>query len=147
MQVVAFALEERMLLDVKHNIQVTRRTAELSNFAGAAKADTSSVLDSGRDFSVDAALAEQPAFAFTLRAGIGDHAARALARGTGAGDAEEPLLVANLAAAIAGAARRRPFAGSGSRAPAVLTGFMAADGDARLGSEVRFFEFECQIFA
>ena len=104
MQVVAFTGEERMLLHVQHDVQISRRAAELADFACTGKADTRSVFHSCGNLGVDGALAQNAAFAFALRAGIGDHAARALARGTGARDAEESLLVANLAAAVAGAA-------------------------------------------
>src|ERR1700719_2151195 len=104
MQVVAFALEERMLLDVKHHIQIARGTAELAHFARASKADASPVFHSGGNLRVDAALAKQSALAFAFRARISDDVTGSLAGRTRPRDAEESLLVANLATAIARAA-------------------------------------------
>src|SRR5262249_2078274 len=42
---------------------------------------------------------------------------------------------------------RWSFAGSRSGAMALLAGFVAADGDSRLGAEERLFEFEREVFA
>ena len=103
-QVVAFAREEGMLLHVQHDIQIACGAAELADFAGTGKANAGSVFDAGRNFGVDGALAQNAAFAFALRAGIGDDAAGALAGGAGARDAEKSLLVADLAASVTGAA-------------------------------------------
>ena len=57
MQVVAFALKERMLLDVQDDVQIPRWTTELSDLAGSGKADASSIFNAGRNFGLDAALA------------------------------------------------------------------------------------------
>src|SRR5579864_4534198 len=147
MQVIAFAFEERMLLHVKHDIQITRGTTELTDLPPAAKADASPVFNSGRNLRVDSTLAKQSALAFALRARISDDVAGSLARGTRARDAEESLLVANLPAAIAGAAGRRPFAGSSSRPATFFTSFVAANSDLRFGAEVCFLELKRQVFA
>src|SRR4029077_10290874 len=140
MQVVAFALEERMLLHVKHDIQITRGTTELTALAPTAKADASPVFNSGRNLRVDGTLAKHSALAFALRARISNDVAGSLARGTRARDAEEPLLVANLPAAITGAAGRRSFTGSSSRPAAFFTSFVASNSDPRFGAEVCFLE-------
>src|SRR4029077_8957552 len=96
---------------------------------------------------VDGALAKQSALPFALRARISDDVAGSLARGTGPRDAEEPLLVPNLPAAIAGAAARRPFAGSSSRPSAFFTSCVASNRDARFSAEVCLLELKGQIFA
>ena len=146
-QVVAFAREEGMLLHVQHDIQISGRTAEGADFSRAGKANSRSVFHARGNFGVYGALAKNAAFAFALRAGIGDDAARALASGTGASDAEESLLVANLAAAVAGAASRRPLARRRTGAAAVFASFVAANRDLRLRAEECLLELEGQVFA
>ena len=106
-QVVAFAREEGMLFHVQHHVQISGGAAEGAHFACAGKAYSRSVLHARGNFGVYSALAKNPAFAFALRARIGDDAAGSLAGGTGASDAEESLLIADLAAAGAGAASGR----------------------------------------
>ena len=101
----------------------------------------------GGNLGVDRALTQNASFALALRARIGDHAAGALARRTGAGNAEESLLIANLAASRAGAAGGWTFARRRAGAVAFLAGLVAADRDASLFPEERFFEFEREIFA
>ena len=79
-------------------------------FAKSREADAGAVFDAGGNFRVDRPLPQNPAFAFALGAGIGDHAAGALTGGTGARNAEKSLLVANLSAPVAGTAGYRRFA-------------------------------------
>ena len=146
-QVVAFARKERMLLHMQHDVKISRRTAELSNFARAGESDARSVFYARRNLGVNRALAQDAPFAFALRARIGNHAARALACRTGARNAEESLLVSHLPATIARPAGGRAFAGSGSGSAAFLTSLVTANGDARLGAEECFLELERQIFA
>ena len=110
-QIVALALEEGMLLHVQDDVEIARRATVKTAFAVSGEANAGAIFDAGGNFRIHRPLAQHPAFAFALGAGIGDHAARALAGGTGARDAEEALLVANLAAAIAGTAGDRSFAG------------------------------------
>jgi hypothetical protein len=63
MQVVAFALEHRMRLDVDFHVQVARRPAIGARFAVAGRADAHAVVDTDRDLhfqrlvALDAALA------------------------------------------------------------------------------------------
>src|ERR1700681_1546483 len=136
-----------MLLHVQHYVQISGRAAEGADFARAGKANSRSVFDAGGNLGVYGALAKNAAFAFAFRAGIGDDAACALAGGAGASDAEESLLIADLAASVAGAAscwslaRRRPGTA------AVFASFMTAHRDLRLGAEEGLLELEGQIFA
>jgi hypothetical protein len=88
-----------MLFYMQHNVQIAGGASELPNLATARKSDARSVFDSRWNFSVNSALAQNATFAFALRAGIGNHAACALARRAGSSDAEEALLVADLTAA------------------------------------------------
>ena len=105
MQVIALAHEVRMLFNVENYVQIAGRATELPHFAGSPEADACSIFDAGRNFCVDRALAQNASFALALRAGIGDDAAGSLAGGAGAGDAEESLLIPDLAASVARAAR------------------------------------------
>src|SRR5580698_6007466 len=98
-----------MFLHVQHDVQISRRPPELSDLARARKADSRPVLNSRGNFRVDRALPEYAPLASTLRARIGNHAARPLARGTSAGNAEKSLLISHLPTSRAGTAIRRPL--------------------------------------
>ena len=114
MQVVALALKEGMLLHVQDDVEVARRAPEQPAFAVSGEADAGAVFHAGGNLRVHRALPQHAAFAFALGAGIGDHAARSLAGRTGARNAEESLLVANLAPALAGTAGDRRLARRGA---------------------------------
>jgi len=146
-QIGAFALEKRMLLHMQNHIQIAGGPAECAGFPESGKTDAGAVFDAGGNLRVDGLVVKDASFTFAFGAGIGDDAARALTSGTGAGHAEESLLVANLAASAARAAGGRSFAGRGAVALAVLTDFVAAHRDLRFLAEDRFFEFEGYVFA
>ena len=111
-QIIPFPLEERMLLNMEHNVKVAGRAAEVASFAQAAIADASSVFDPSRNLGLNLSFFQDPALAPALRTRIRDYAAGTLTRSAGAGDAEETLLVANLAATTAATACNGSFAGS-----------------------------------
>src|SRR5271165_5256206 len=136
-----------MLFYVQDDIQVACRPAKLTDFASACETDAGPVLHPRRNIGVNRALAQNAAFALALRAGIGNHAARTLARRTGASNAEESLLVANLAAPRARAAGHRALAWSCAGAVAFLASLVAADCNTSLFAEKGFFEFEREILA
>ena len=104
MQVVAVAFEEGMFFHMQYDVEVAGRSAMGARFSKPGEADAGSVFHTGRNFCVDGSLTQHAAFAFALCAGIGDHTAHALTCRTGAGHAEESLLVAHLAAPAARAA-------------------------------------------
>src|SRR5882672_12691311 len=114
MKIVAFAFEEGMLFDVKNNVQVAGRPAKGAGFTESGEANASAVLDPRGNFGFDRPFTHQASLALALRTGISDDTARPLARGASAGDAEESLLIAHLAAAIAGTALYRRFARRGA---------------------------------
>ena len=95
-----------------------------------------------RHLGFDHPLAQQAAFAFTLRAGIGDYAARALASWAGSSDAEEALLIPHLTAPIARPAGDRSFAGRRTIPAARVAGLMAANIHLLIGAEDRLVKFE-----
>src|SRR5439155_2133301 len=103
-QVVALALEKRVIFDVQHNVQVADRATELSDFARPGETDSRSVFHPGGNLRVHRALSQDASFSLALRARIGNHAACALAGRTRTSNAEKSLLVANLATAAARAA-------------------------------------------
>ena len=99
--IVALALKKCVLFDVQDDIQIAGWAAECSGLPESSEADASAIFDSGGHFGLDLALAQQTAFAFALRARIGDDAARALASWAGSSNAEEALLIPDLASPIA----------------------------------------------
>jgi hypothetical protein len=145
--VVTLAFKEGVLFDVQNDIQIAGRAPERSSFPESREADARAVFDSGGHFGLDLALAQQTAFAFALRTRIGDDAARTLAGGAGASNAEKALLIADLAPPVARAASDRSLAGGGARAAAGIASLMAANVDALFRAEHRFIKFEMQIFA
>src|ERR1700724_359253 len=146
-QVVALALKEGVLLDVQDNVQIARRPSEGARFAQAGETNSRAVLHSRGHLGFDHPLAQQAAFAFTFRAGIGDYAARALASWAGSSDAEEALLIPHLTAPIARPAGDRSFAGRRTIPAARVAGLMAAHTHLLIGAENRLLKFEMQIFA
>ena len=116
-------------------------------FSVAGEADAGAIFHAGGNFCVHRSLPQHPAFAFALGAGIGDHAAGALAGGTGARNAEETLLVADLSAAIAGTAGDGRFAWGRTRTSALFAGFVSPHRDFGFGAEDRVLEFHVDIFA
>jgi hypothetical protein len=146
MQIVAFARKERVILDVQDDIQVAGRASELANLASPGKTDAGPVFHPGRNLRINRTLAKNATFALALGAWIGDDAARTLARGAGASDAEESLLVTNLAAPITRMACARTFSGSRAGTVAVLASFVAPNGHAGFGAEEGLLEFEVEIF-
>jgi len=146
-QVVALALKESMFFDVQYNIQIARRPAERARFAESAETNARAVLHSRRHLGFHHTFAQQAAFAFALRAWLGDYAARALAGWAGASNAEEPLLIPHLPSAIARPAGDRSLTGRCAVSAARVAGLMAAHADLLLGAKDGLVEFEMQVFA
>jgi hypothetical protein len=132
---------------VQDNIQIAGLPSKRARFAQTAEANSRAVLHSRGHLGFDHALAQQAAFAFTLRTWIGDYAARALAGWAGSSDAEEALLIPHLTAPIARPATDRSLAGRRTVPAASVAGLMAADIHFLIGAEDRFVKFEMQVFA
>ncbi len=147
MQIVAFALEKRVLFDVQHDIQIARRPAMSSSFPQPRKTDSSAIFNSGGHLGVDCSLSQHATFALALGARIGNHAARALTCGASTRHAEEPLLVANLPASSAGPARDRRFAGCRAVAVAVFASGVVPNRNLGFRAEHRLFKFQRDILA
>ena len=146
-QIVAFALEERMLFDVENDVKISRGTSEIAGFSQAGIANAGTVFHAGRNFGFHCALTQHATFSFAFWTRIGDDLATSLTSGASACDAEETLLVTDLATSSASATGDGSFAGSSTRAVAVFAGFVASHSDLRLGAERGLFELQRQIFA
>ncbi len=145
MQVVAFALEKRMLFDVQYDVEVAGRPSMSACFAEAGKTDSSSVFNTGWDLRIDGSLTQHTALAFALAARISDYAACALTGGAGASHTEKPLLIAYLAAASAGTAGDGGLAWGCAGATAFLAGLVAAHRDSCFRAEDGLLEFQRDI--
>jgi hypothetical protein len=146
MEVITLARKKRVILHVKDNVEVTCRPAKLADFSRSRETDAGSVFDSGGNFGVHDPLAQNSAFALTLRAGIGDHASRALACGASTSDAEETLLIPDLSAPLAGTAGSGTFSGGRTRTLTILAGLVAAHRHFLFHAEESFLKFEREVF-
>ena len=111
-ELVALAREEGVLAHVEDDVEIARRAAGQAPFALAGDAHLRALVDAGRDAHLERPLLGHAALA---RAGLAralDDLALAAALGAGAGDREEALLVAQLAAPLAGGALGPPDPGS-----------------------------------
>ena len=79
MQVFAVAFEERVLLDVQHDIEIAGRAAEDAGFAFVGVQNARAFIDAGGNFRGDGAIARDASLAAALRAGIDDQLAGAAA--------------------------------------------------------------------
>ena len=106
-QVVAVALEERVLLHVDDDVEIAGRAAARAGFAFAAEAQALAGGDAGGDADGELLLLLHASRAAARRARLGDDRAGAAALAARARDGEEALLIAKLPAALALRARRR----------------------------------------
>ena len=119
-EVVAVALEERMVLHVDDDVEVARRTARASGFAFAGQTQPLAGGDAGRNAHRELALLLHAAGALAGRARLRDDRSGAAALTARARDGEEALLIAKLAAALALRTGRRLRAGRRAGAAAGL---------------------------
>src|SRR5476649_2370823 len=151
MQVVAFALEHGVRLDVDFHIQIARRAAIGTRFAVAGRTDAHAVVDADRDLHFQRLVALDATGAAARCARIGDDLAGAVAFRAGLLDAEEALLHAHLAVAAAGraGARRGARLGAGAVAGVALVPGRHADGrvEAVGGLLQRDFQVVAQVGA
>src|ERR1019366_5256499 len=146
-QVLAFALEERMLLGMQYYVEIAGRSAIKAGLALARVQHARPFLNSRGDFYRDRALARNAALASALRAGIDDQFARTLAGAAGARDGEEALLITHLPAPGAGGAGDGHFARSHA-ASFALVAFLQPPHLYLLGDPKRgFLELQAEIFA
>ena len=116
-QIVAVALEERVLLHVNDDVEIAGGAALRAAFAFAVEAHALPGGNAGGNLHRQLALLLDEPGAAAGHARLGDDLARAPALPAGAGDREEPLLIAQLpgAAALRAGRRRRARAPRPSR--------------------------------
>jgi hypothetical protein len=146
-QIVTFTFEERMFFDVQNDVQVARRATVKTTFSVAGESNAGTVFHAGWNFCVDCALAQYAAFTFALHAGVGNDTPGALARGASTRNAEESLLVADLASSIAGTAGDRSFPWRCARTFTFLTTLVSPHCDLSVGAEDCVFELHVDVFA
>jgi hypothetical protein len=144
-QVVAFALEKRMFLNVQYDVEVARRATMCARFSQSGETYARSVFHTGWDLRIYRPLTQHAAFAFALGTRISNHAAGALTGWTSTGHAEESLLIAHLAAASTRPAGDGSFACGRTRAAAILAGLVAADRNVGFRAEDGFLELQRDI--
>ena len=146
-QVLAFAFKEGMLLYVEHYINVTRWSSVRASFTSSGEQDSSSLFHARRNFDFKSFLPHHQPRAFTGFAWIADDGTNSLARGAGAGDAEEPLLITNLSATRATTAGCRRLPGGRTRAVAGGTLLLLPKIDLLGSPKTSFLEGDRKIFA
>src|SRR5215469_6239197 len=135
-----------MILYVQHDVEVSEGAAMGSSFAEAAETNTRLLFHPRRNFGFHRLRGQDASLAFAFRAGIADHRATPLTRRAGAGDAEETLLIADLATSTAAAAGCGFAAGTSGTSAGVAV-LMTTVGDFLFGAENGFFEFQVDVFA
>src|SRR5689334_8056554 len=91
-----------MALHMDEQVQVPACRTANARLAFVSHSNTGALVNARRDFHGELALAQRPAFAMAIRAGVGDHFAGAAAGRAAAFDDEEALLRAHLSHATAG---------------------------------------------
>jgi hypothetical protein len=146
-QIITLAFEERVLLNVKHDVEVAGRPSVASAFTESGETYARSVFHAGWNLCINRSLLQSSAFTLALRTRVRNHAARALARGTGASDAKKALLITDLPLTGTGTAGYRGFAGSGAGTPTLCACLMMTHRDFGFRAEHRFFKFQIDVFA
>jgi hypothetical protein len=113
-QVVAVALEERVVGDLDDDVQIARRAAERAGLALAREAESLAGGNSRRDLDRNLAQLLDGALTATGVARLGDDPTAAATLAAGPRNRKEPLLIAQLARPPALRTRRRR--GPGGRA-------------------------------
>src|SRR5262245_42689607 len=146
-EIVAFPVEECMLLHVDDDVEVSRRTAGAAVLAFAVQAQALPRGDARRNFSGDPALPADASGAAAGLARLADHAARPAAGGAGTRDGEEALLETLLSGGLAVSADFGRAARRRARALARLAGLFARNLDGRLGPGERLLEGDLEVVA
>src|SRR5690606_28017811 len=124
-QMLAVTLEDRVLADIDHHVEVAGRPTEGPRLALAGQADAVAAVDAGRHLDRQGLVFLDAPLTLAGATGIGDHLAAAVAARAGLLHREEALLHADLADAATGTAgdRRGALLGTGA-----VTGLAAHQG-------------------
>lgn len=147
MQIIPLAFEERVFLNVKHDVEVAGRPSVASAFTESGETYARSIFHAGWNLCINRSLLQSSAFTLALRTRVGNHATRALAGGTGASDAKKALLITDLPLTGTGAAGYGGFAGSGAGTPTLCACLMMTHRDFGFRAEHRFFKFQIDVLA
>lgn len=145
-QVFAFTFEEGVFLYVEDDVEISGWTTVRAGFALSAEANARAVFDARGHFDFNLAIAKRCPLPLALWAWIGHDGARSMARWTRSRDRKESLLITHLPAARATLACDWSFAGSGTRAIAGFTCFMATKLNFSGHTEGRFVELKGEVF-
>src|SRR5690348_3849453 len=145
-QVVAMALEDRMLAHVDLDVQVAGRRAGRAGFALACQANAIAVVHAGGHFHFQAAFVFEPSFAVTVSARRHHHAPDPAAMRTGLLDRENAVLHPHATVAAAGRAGGK-LAVLRTRAIAVMAVDHRRHADLLVDAGHGFFEVEIQHVA
>src|SRR5882762_6156474 len=146
-QVVVVALEHRVRLDVRLDIEVAGWTAVDAGLAFAGKAHAIALVDAGRDLHRKRLLQLDASRAAAGGAGIRDDAAAAVAARAGLRDGERTLRHPHLSGATAGRAGGRLRTWARAAALAALAYRHARDADLGLEAVRRLLERDLEVVA
>ena len=141
------ALENLVVLDAEHDVQIAIGRAFAAGIAFAGNAHLVAVIDAGGNLQFDSPFLHHTAFAPAGLAGILDDLPRSAALGARTRDAEEALLEAHLAMTIARRAGRRAAALLSTTAGAFEAGLVSGILDLLRCAESGIFKFQLQIVA
>ena len=139
-QIVAVALEKRMLLHVDDDVQISSRPAGRPGLALAGQTQTLTCGDSGRNFDGELPLLLHASGTAARRARLCDDRAGAAAGAAGARERKRSLLQSNLSAPLTLRARRRLRPGRRAAAMACAARFLSRNLNGGLRSLGRFVE-------
>src|SRR5579883_1023006 len=146
-EIAAISFEEGVLFDMQHDVEIASRPSVRARLALPAVTHARAVFDPCWDFHFEFARLQHPSLPTAIRTWVGNHLAGTFASRAGPRNAEESLLITNLAATAAGAASLRGLARSNTRTRALLTGLVLANFHFFRNAEYRFFEIEIDILA
>ena len=143
----AVALEDRVLLDLDEDVEITRRAATQTGLALAGKADAGAGFNACRDVHRKRAFLFGASGPAAGPAGVLDDLAHAGAGRAGAFDREEALLRPHLAHARTGRAGDGFGPTFGPRAPADVAGDRGGNVDGFLNAVIGVFQRDAQVVA
>src|ERR1041385_8695373 len=146
-QIVAVAMEERVVLHMDDNVEVAGRTASGARLAFAAQAQALAARDARGNLHRQLARLLHATRSTACVARGADDRSGAPALPAGACHRKEPLLIPKLTASVALRARLWFAAGRGARAVARFAGFVAWDLDGRFDALRGFIERDFEVIA
>src|SRR5262249_1421420 len=144
-QIVFATLEEFVFLDVQHDVEISRRAAFRAGIAFSGHPQLRARVHARRNLELEHLFLHDAAIAVTHRTPVLDDLTGTVARAGRSRDAEESLLEANLAVAVAGGACRRAGALLSAASTAFTARFMTRHFDLRRGTERRLFKRQFHV--